>query len=70
MAKQPLNKRPLPMKAIAVVLFAISLGVVLSAERDIGRRSESEVRGRKSLWRLVSLNALGAAAYLRFGRRS
>jgi hypothetical protein len=39
------------------------------AERDILRRPDSDIRGNKSVWRLVSLNALGACAYLRWGRR-
>lgn len=38
-------------------------------ERDIQRRPADQVRGSKTLWRLVCLNALGAAGYLRWGRR-
>jgi hypothetical protein len=50
------------------VLFAVSLGVVGAAERDIQLRPADQVRGRKLLWRLVCLNALGAASYFRWGR--
>ena len=56
-------------KALLLVVIAISLLIVGTAERDIARREDDEVRGSRSLWRLVSLNALGALAYLGFGRR-
>jgi hypothetical protein len=38
-------------------------------ECDIQRRPADQVRGSKTLWRLVCLNALGATGYLRWGRR-
>jgi len=49
--------------------IALSLGLVAAAEHDLHRRPEAEVRGSKRVWRLVSLNALGALAYLLAGRR-
>jgi hypothetical protein len=52
---------------VAVILAASS--VVAKAERDLQRRPAEEVRGSKTLWRLVCLNALGAAVYFRWGRR-
>ena len=52
------------------VLTALSLGLVGAAERDIQRRSADQVRGSKLLWRLVCLNAVGAAGYFRWGRRA
>jgi hypothetical protein len=55
-------------RALALVLTAVSLGLVVAAERDLQRRPQDEVRGSKLLWRLVCLNALGAAAYFRWGR--
>jgi hypothetical protein len=53
----------------ASVLLAISLALVATAQRDIQRRPASEIRGKKAVWRLVCLNALGAVSYLRWGRR-
>jgi hypothetical protein len=53
----------------ASVLLAISLALVATAQRDIQRRPASEIRGKKTVWRLVCLNALGAVSYLRWGRR-
>ncbi len=69
MAKKKLSERSVPGKAAALTVIAASLGVVASAERDLQRRTDAQVRGSRTLWRLVSLNALGAGAYLRFGRR-
>lgn len=56
-------------KAAVLVITAISLLIIGTAERDIARRDEDEVRGSRAVWRLVSLNAMGALVYLRFGRR-
>jgi hypothetical protein len=56
-------------RARVCVLAAISFVIVAAAERDIQRRSPSEVRGSKLVWRLVCLNALGALGYFRWGRR-
>ncbi len=57
-------------RAVAMVFFGVSLGIVAVAERDIQSRDDSEVRGNRTVWGLVSLNALGALAYLRWGRTS
>ncbi|MGH2941123.1 MAG: hypothetical protein ACRDPE_23740 [Solirubrobacterales bacterium] len=62
------DRSPLEKAAISVV-FVISLAIVGFAERDIQRRPEAEIRGPKLAWRVASLNALGALAYLGVGRR-
>ena len=54
---------------VAAGAIAVSVLIVATAERDIQRRPELEIHGSKRLWRLASLNALGALAYLRWGRR-
>jgi hypothetical protein len=51
-------------------IFALALGLVAAAERDIQHRPADQVLGSKLLWRLVSLNALGAVSYFRWGRRA
>jgi hypothetical protein len=56
-------------KVWAVIAMVVSLGLVVSAERDIQTRSASELRGSKRLWQLVSLNAIGALGYFTLGRR-
>jgi hypothetical protein len=59
-----------PVKRLWIgVVFVVSLGLVAAGERDIQRRPDEQVRGSKLLWRVVSLNALGAASYFRWGRR-
>jgi hypothetical protein len=58
---------PPSRRAVAVVAFVVSLGIVAVAQRDIQRRDDSEVRGNGLVWRLVSLNAVGALAYRRWG---
>lgn len=56
-------------KAVIGLVLAISLAVVGLAERDIQRRPDEGIRGPKLLWRVLSMNALGALAYLGVGRR-
>ncbi|MGC2374039.1 MAG: hypothetical protein WA484_09215 [Solirubrobacteraceae bacterium] len=48
----------------------LSLGLVAAAERDIQRRPADQVRGSKTLYHLVCLNAVCAAGYFRWGRRN
>jgi hypothetical protein len=55
-------------KAIAILVGVVSLIIVGIAERDLHTRPEEQIRGRKLVWRLVGLNALGALGYLRWGR--
>jgi hypothetical protein len=54
---------------LAAILIAISVGLVAVAERDLHRRPDAQIRGDKRLWRIVCLNAIGAAGYLLWGRR-
>jgi hypothetical protein len=56
-----------PMVAVALSVF--STVAVTAAERDLHRRPDTQIHGSKSFWRLANLNALGALAYLLWGRR-
>jgi hypothetical protein len=56
-------------KVVAWIAMAISIAIIGAAERDIHHRADEEVAGSKVLWRLASLNALGALSYFRWGRR-
>lgn len=59
-----------PRKQFAIMLLtSASVGLVAAAELDIQRRRPERVRGSRALWRLLALNALGAAAYFCLGRR-
>jgi hypothetical protein len=53
--------------AVGVVVVAVPL--IVAAQRDLGRRDPSEVRGPKALWRLLCLNGAGAVVYFLVGRR-
>jgi hypothetical protein len=66
MVKRP---RSPGQRSLAVVLIAVSLGLVAVAERDLDSRPARQVRGDKRLWRVVWLNAIGAVGYLFWGRR-
>lgn len=66
-----LRRRPnrdIRPKFIAATLIAASLVIVGVAERDLHSRPGQEIRGSKGIWRLVSLNAIGALVYLMIGR--
>lgn len=60
---------PPARRLLALVLIAVSLGLVAAAQRGIQRRPHPQMRGSKLLWRVACLNALGAAGYFRWGRR-
>jgi hypothetical protein len=64
LARGSRDRRP----SIAVALIALSLVVVIAAERDVHRRPNSQIRGPKLIWRLANLNAVGALGYLVWGR--
>jgi hypothetical protein len=68
---RPVIKRPRSpaRRSLAAVLVAISIALVAVAERDLHRRPDKQIRGDKRLWRIVCLNAIGAAGYLLCGRR-
>jgi hypothetical protein len=57
-------------RAAVGVAAVVSLAIIAAAQRDLHRRPAAEVRGDKRLWRIVCLNALGALAYFRWGRRA
>lgn len=60
--------KSLPPPVLA--LIAACLALVAAAELDLQRRPADQVRGPKALWRVACLNALGGAAYFRWGRRA
>lgn len=63
-----MNKKP-NKKALAAILAAELVSAVL-AWRDMSRRPDSEVRGRKKVWRIVMIaNPGNSLAYWVFGRR-
>ena len=67
--KKSFGDRPPLQRAFIVLVTLLSLAIVGYAERDLQGRPEERIRGSRFVWRLASLNAFGALAYLRFGRR-
>jgi len=66
--KKPFRERSPREQAGITGLIALSLMVVALAQTDLRRRPASQIRGSKTIWRLLSLNALGALIYFSFGR--
>jgi nitrate reductase NapE component len=57
-------------RLLVAILGALGFALISVAERDIQRRPADEMRGPKLIWRLVSLNMLGAVGYLLWGRQT
>lgn len=68
MTKTPFGQRPTHEQVEIVGFIALSLAVVAVAQNDLRRRPADQIRGRKIVWQLLSLNALGALIYLCWGR--
>jgi hypothetical protein len=65
-----LDLRGMPTKAkISVAAIVVSVAIVGYAEGNLSARSRDQIRGPKPLWRLLCTNALGALAFLRWGRK-
>jgi hypothetical protein len=65
-------KLPQTKRGKAIVAAVVTIQTVSSALawRDLARRSDSQVRGPKNLWRvIVSINPGNSIAYWLFGRR-
>ncbi|MGA8369017.1 MAG: hypothetical protein WB765_02710 [Acidimicrobiales bacterium] len=57
-------------KRLLAVLVPIQVLLAILAWRDLGRRTDDQVRGQKRFWRvLVTMNPGNAVAYWLFGRR-
>jgi hypothetical protein len=68
LTKTPFRQRPPREQAEIVGFIALSLAIVAVAQNDLRRRPTGQVRGSRTLWRLLSLNAIGALIYLCWGR--
>jgi hypothetical protein len=57
-------------KRLLAVLVPIQVLLAILAWRDLGRRTDDQVRGQKRFWRVfVTINPGNAMAYWLFGRR-
>ena len=60
------------IKRNTLVAIIVPIQVILAvlAWRDLGRRTDDQVRGQKNFWRVfVTLNPGNSVAYWLFGRR-
>jgi hypothetical protein len=69
-SKKKLSERSPAERLTLIALTAAAASLVAGAERDLQRRPAEQVRGSKTLWRLLCLNAIGAAVYFCWGRRT
>jgi hypothetical protein len=56
-------------RVVVVTIIALQAALTAYAQHDLSARGPDEVRGPKALWRLITLNTLGAVAYVLVGRR-
>jgi uncharacterized membrane protein YqhA len=57
-------------KKVVAVALVIHLLVVVVTWRDLRRRPDAAVRGKKRFWRFAAgVNTIGSVAYWLFGRR-
>ena len=62
---------PAATRARTVGLALVQIGLTIAALRDLRRRPQSEINGRKGLWTAAAfVNFIGPLAYFAFGRRS
>ncbi len=69
-SKKPFKERSRAEQLAILALSLAAASLVAGAERDLQRRPAEDVRGSKTLWRVLCLNAIGAVAYFRWGRRT
>jgi hypothetical protein len=63
------SQRP-PRPLLIAVVLVVHVLVASLTWRDLGRRSDEQVRGPKAIWRLASAaNTGGSVVYWLFGRR-
>ncbi len=60
-----------PTKRLFLTLAIIlQVTLLIAAQWDIQKRPEDEIRGSKSMWRMVAfINFIGPLAYFLFGRQ-
>jgi hypothetical protein len=57
-------------KTVLLTVLVIHVTLLKLTWRDLGRRPENAVRGKKRVWRFASsVNTTGSVAYWLFGRR-
>ncbi len=68
--KEPWSELSTTQKATILGLIAVQAVLVGSAQRDLSTRSDGQTRGPKLLWRVLTMNTVGAILYFVVGRPS
>jgi hypothetical protein len=68
--KQPWSELSTTQKASILGLVAVQAILVGSAQRDLSSRADGQTRGPKLLWRVLTMNTVGALLYFAVGRPS
>ena len=55
-------------KASILGFVALQAVLVTAAQRDLSSRDDSQVRGPRLLWRILTTNTIGTIAYFAIGR--
>jgi hypothetical protein len=64
------GKPPIVVRLVIVAAAWAAIGTLLFfVQRDLERRPDAGIRGRKEVWRRATMLPPGAIAYLLFGRR-
>lgn len=65
-----MTRKPKPLLVVLAYIGVFHVPITALTWRDLNSRSDAQVRGRKTLWRIFSaLNTTGSVAYWLFGRR-
>jgi hypothetical protein len=68
--QQKLSELTDQQKKVIAVALVLHLILLTLTRRDLRRRPDAAVRGRKRLWRIAAtVNTTGSLAYWLFGRR-
>jgi hypothetical protein len=68
--QQKLSELTDQQKKVIAVALVLHLILLTLTRRDLRRRPDAAVRGRKRLWRIAAtMNTTGSLAYWLFGRR-
>ena len=65
-----MNRKPNSLIAVLAYIVVFHVPVTVLTWQDLNARPDAQVRGSKTLWRVVSaLNTMGSVAYWLLGRR-
>jgi hypothetical protein len=69
-AKKEWSQLSSDQQTMVVAAAVVQLTLLAAAQIDLTRRSDDQIRGRKWVWRIITLiSFIGPIAYFLFGRR-